>query len=143
MLEKKTFGKLLKNQRCLVLADGFYEWQKMGKQKQPYYFQLDSKELFAFPGLWDYESHDSSKILFSILTCPANGFVKEIHHRMPCILKPEQEDAWLADECSVESLSKLTKTFQETNLVYRSVNKAINSPKNDDGFLLENGFSHD
>lgn len=95
--EKPAFRNALKQRRCLVLADGFYEWQQQGKQKQPYYFQVNQGEPFAFAGLWEtWQSPEDERIVScTLITTVANDKVQPIHDRMPVILSPESYDAWL------------------------------------------------
>lgn len=95
--EKPSFRTAIKQRRCLILADGFYEWQKIGKHKQPYHFRLEAGQLFAFAGLWDcWRSPNAEEIIScTILTTVANEQVRSIHHRMPVIVPPDLYDLWL------------------------------------------------
>ena len=84
--EKPSFKKAFKEQRCLIIADGFYEWQKKGKEKQPVRIVLRSRELFAFAGVWStWKEPESNKeiVTCAIVTCEANPLLKEVHDRMP------------------------------------------------------------
>lgn len=98
--EKPAFREAMRHRRCLVLADGFYEWQKVGrKQKQPYNFGMADGSVFAFAGLWEHwrdSAHANAVIeTCTILTTKANALVADVHDRMPVILTPENYDAWL------------------------------------------------
>ena len=96
--EKPTFKKAFREQRCLVIADGFYEWQKAGKDKQPVRIVLKSRGLFAFAGLWSAWTEPESKkeiVTCAIVTCPSNSLLRQVHDRMPVILRRDAEDAWL------------------------------------------------
>lgn len=96
--EKPSFRTALRYRRCLVIADGFYEWQRQGSKKQPYYFQLDDHRPFGFAGLWEHwESQTTGEILetCTILTTEANDVLRPGHDRMPVILQPEEYDRWL------------------------------------------------
>jgi putative SOS response-associated peptidase YedK len=95
---KPAFKKLMAEQRCLVLADGFYEWQKGGKIRQPYRFRLKTREPFAFAGVWGNGPGKEGGGLggFVILTTQANRVVRPCHDRMPVILGAEQCAAWLS-----------------------------------------------
>ncbi len=95
---KRTFEKDLLDRRCLVLADGFYEWKKVDDKKVPYRFAMGGDELFAMAGIWgeNVDKRGEKILTFAIVTTEANSDVKEIHNRMPVILEPEQEQIWLA-----------------------------------------------
>ena len=99
---KPAFRDAMKRRRCLVLADGFYEWQKIGpKEKQPYNFGMADDSPFAFAGLWErWRPSADGQVLetCSILTTRSNALMSGVHDRMPCILRPEDYDQWL-DPC--------------------------------------------
>ena len=122
---KPTFRDLFRERRCLILADGFYEWAAKGKQ--PIYFQLVDQELFAFAGLWDGEEELSSVII----TTTANVLLAKYHHRMPVILPPVQYQTWLDPDQNEEALLALLKPYPAELMTARSVSKAVNSPLND------------
>ena len=94
---KPAFKRLMAGQRCLILADGFYEWKKGGKTRQPYRFRLKTREPFAFAGVWGNCPGKEGRVEegFVILTTQANSVVRPCHDRMPVILGPEQCAAWL------------------------------------------------
>ena len=93
--EKPSFRKAFKQQRCLVVADGFYEWKREGKAKQPYYIRFKDHRLFAFAGLWErWEKQASPLESCSLITIGPNAVMEPIHHRMPVILDPKQFDEW-------------------------------------------------
>lgn len=99
--EKPSFRTALRKRRCLILADGFYEWQKLGgKQKRPMRITLKSDEPFAFAGLWETWKDPEGELVKSctIITTSANAFLNSIHERMPVILPQEQESFWLDHE---------------------------------------------
>lgn len=95
--EKPAFRDALKLRRCLIPADGFYEWQRSGKTKQPFCFEVRGGELFAFAGLWDHWRAPDGNMLESctILTTASNQLLADIHDRMPVILAPDDYDLWL------------------------------------------------
>ena len=97
MGEKPSFRNALRRRRCLILADGFYEWQKLGKQKRPMRIVMQSGELFAFAGLWETWRDPQGDIIPSctIITTSANDTLSPIHNRMPVILPRDLEDLWL------------------------------------------------
>jgi putative SOS response-associated peptidase YedK len=87
--DKPAFRLAFRKRRCLILADGFYEWEKQGKRKQPYLFRLKGGEPFAFAGLWEHWERDGKVIdSCTILTTDPNELVKPLHDRMPVILSP-------------------------------------------------------
>jgi putative SOS response-associated peptidase YedK len=94
---KPAFRDALKSRRCLIPADGFYEWQRMGKTKQPFCFEAAEGELFAFAGIWDRWRDSSGHAVetCSILTTTPNAVTPAVHDRMPVILDPDTYDLWL------------------------------------------------
>ena len=94
--EKASFRHAFKQQRCLVLADGFYEWKREGKMKQPYYIRMKDGRLFAFAGLWErWETQEPALETCALLTTTSNDLMKPIHHRMPVILPEFAFYSWL------------------------------------------------
>ena len=99
--EKPSFRAAYRRRRCLVLADGFYEWHREGTVKTPYFISLQSDEPFAFAGLWEnWQSKEDDDSLQSatLITTAANDFMASMHHRMPVILEPATADRWLAGD---------------------------------------------
>lgn len=98
--EKPSFREAYRKRRCLVPSNGFYEWEKRDRKKQPWYFHMPDQRLFAFAGLWeDWLDPESQQTVrsFTVLTLPANADLERLHHRMPLILETEQRQAaWLA-----------------------------------------------
>jgi putative SOS response-associated peptidase YedK len=129
---KPTFKSIIKNKRCLIIADGFYEWETIGKIKQPHYFGLRGYEPFAFAGLWQtWHKGDKPVDSCTIMTTSANELVGEIHDRMPVILSPDDYDLWLDPE--MQEPAKLTRLYKpfaasemESHLVSMNVNKVAN-----------------
>jgi len=138
VLEKTSFKPSMKRQRCLVLADGFYEWQKQGKDKQPFRITLASKEIFHMAGLFDRWSHpDGSLILsYTILTTAPNALMEPIHNRMPVILDEEGASRWLDKDEDPEGLTELLKPFPEEEMHAYEVSKAVGNVKNDHEGLI-------
>jgi putative SOS response-associated peptidase YedK len=134
LLEKPSFRRLIGKKRCLVLADGFYEWKKIHQGKVPMRFVLKNGEPFAFAGLWDvWSKPDGSKIQsFTIITTAANSLLKTVHERMPVILKDVDEDKWLDfDLNDPPSLMSLLRPFDSECMEGYEVSTLVNSPKND------------
>jgi putative SOS response-associated peptidase YedK len=141
VFEKPSFKKLIQQRRCLVIADGFYEWQPLdGKKKQPFRIGLKSWDLFAFAGLWDeWSDKETGEIVptFTILTTAANSLVAPIHDRMPVMLEPKEEKLWLTKGLSTEEILGLLSPFPESEMVVYPVSEQVNSPANDNPELIE------
>ncbi|MCR2822613.1 SOS response-associated peptidase [Lederbergia panacisoli] len=131
--QKPSFKTLLKRRRCIIPSDGFYEWKKAGTQKIPFRFQLQSKEPFAFAGLWDrFEDNGATIHSCTIITTEANSVVKDVHDRMPVILTKEASEAWLDRSINDERyLKSLLVPFPAEEMETYSVSPLVNSPKND------------
>lgn len=125
---KQAYRSLLKEKRCIIIADGFYEWQKIKNKKIPVYIRLKSKKVFGFAGLWDrWISPDKEKIIKSctIITVEANDFMKGIHNRMPVILTGKNIFEWL-EGSDITCLKERNKN----ELYAYTVSDYVNSPKN-------------
>jgi putative SOS response-associated peptidase YedK len=134
--EKPSFKNAFKRRRCLILADGFYEWQKIPgeKTKQPMYIQMKDGRPFAFAGLWeDWHSPDGSQILSAtIITTEPNQLLKPIHNRMPVILPDSAYQQWLQPgEVDVQKLNPLLRPFDADQMQAYPVSRMVNNPKND------------
>lgn len=131
--EKPAFRNAFKKRRCLILSDGFYEWQKVGKIKIPTHIRLKKREPFAFAGLYEYWKTKSGKMLEScaIITTTPNEVMSSIHHRMPVILNPDDERAWLNPEKQEASeLMQLLKPYTSHQMESFEVSDFVNSPQN-------------
>ena len=141
--EKPAFRTAFARRRCLILADGFYEWKKEGKQKLPYYFQLAGGEPFAFAGLWDRwrgpEGAGEEPVeTCTIVTTTANELCGEFHERMPVILRASDYDLWLNPEVKEsERLLALLLPTPACEMQARGVSARVNSVKNDDAAVLD------
>jgi putative SOS response-associated peptidase YedK len=138
--EKPSFRAALKKRRCLIPADGFYEWQKLGKIKQPVRIMLKSREPFGFAGLWEHwTSPDKEEILScTIITTEANELLKQVHDRMPVILTRESESQWLDRKNDTpEKLLPLLKQYPSEQMEYYPVSRQVNSPAVDDPGNIE------
>lgn len=137
VLEKKSFAKPMKGQRCLVIADGFYEWRKEPQGKQPYRITLKSEELFTFAGLYDTWVNGKEKLTTcTIITTMPNKQIKEVHSRMPAILTKEQEPLWLSRDMNDEKAHKLLRPFPGELNIY-PVSRLVNDPENDFPKVIE------
>jgi len=130
--EKPAFRKAIRSQRCLVIADGFYEWKKTPRGKAPYRITMKNGEIFAFAGVWDRwkDEHGNEIKSFSIITVEPNALMVEIHNRMPAILLPGHEKGWLENLSLLEALEML-KPFPAELMECYPVSKLVNSPAND------------
>lgn len=137
--EKPMFKQLLKKQRCLILADGFYEWQKVGGEKRPYRFQLRGGKPFAFAGLWDrWHRGSESLITCTIITTTANELTGQVHDRMPVILPSDAIEAWLHPQNQESTyLTSLLQAYSADEMEAYEVSPLVNSPKNDHPLILE------
>jgi len=140
--EKASFRTPFKKKRCLVLADGFYEWTHSEKKgaKQPYRFVLKNRQPFAFAGLWDERSNpDGEKLLtFTIITTSANELMELIHDRMPVILHEKDEGMWLDPQLNdTDKLSTLLKPYPAKEMEAYKVSTFVNSPKNNSPKCIE------
>ena len=132
--EKPSFRAAFKRRRCLVLADGFYEWQRTGGKKQPYYIQVKDQEMFGFAGLWEtWESGDGSHLeSCTILTTEPNGLMETIHNRMPVILHPEDFDLWLDPSLQDgQHLQHLLRPYEDEAMAAYAVSTVVNNPRNE------------
>jgi putative SOS response-associated peptidase YedK len=134
--EKPSFRAAYRRRRCLILADGFYEWQKVPgqKNKQPVYIHLKSGEPFAFAGLWEYwqSEHGDEVLSATIITTTPNDLLAPIHNRMPVILPPTVYDRWLdPGEQPPDALDDLLAPYPASELETYPVSTMVNSPAND------------
>ena len=139
---KPTFRDSYKNRRCLVLADGFYEWRENEKKndKTPFRFILKGGEPFAFAGLWDnWRKPDGSTLLsFAIITTEPNELIRPIHNRMPVILHQEHEELWLDPSFNdTKELSSVLTPYPSDQMDFYEVSTVVNSPKNDKPVCIE------
>ena len=130
---KPSFKKSFLSRRCLVVADGFYEWQKIDDKKQPFYIRLKSDRPFGFAGLWERNDRTGQPVeTCTIITTTANELMAPLHDRMPVIIPPEQYDHWLDPEAhDVTQLERLLQPFPSDEMTAYPVSTLVNSPKND------------
>lgn len=138
--EKPAFRDAFARHRCLVVADGFYEWKTDGKLKTPSWFHLPDRHVFAFAGLWAvWRNAEGERITsFSILTREAEGVVRELHDRMPVILRPEAYAGWLDRALTDPSeVRRLLLEDRGAELVGHVVSRRVNKVDADDPTLIE------
>ena len=141
--KRPAFRDSFRNRRCLVLADGYFEWRREGKQKQPYWFRMADERPFLMAGLWDrwIDRHaEESNVLetFTILTTAANSLVDEVHDRMPVILSPNDYDRWLvSDSQSPEELMHMFEPYDAGEMRMDAVSTRVNSVHHDDADCVQ------
>lgn len=129
--EKPSFRESFKRRRCIIPADGFYEWQRTGGKKQPFYFRLKDDRLFGFAGLWDkWRSPDGESLeTCSLLTTEANEVLRPVHDRMPVILHSDDYDLWLDEDVRKQDLrQELLRPYPASEIAAYPVSMAINRP---------------
>lgn len=139
LAEKPSYRTALRKRRCLVLADGFYEWQKVPGGKVPMRVALKSGEPFAFAGLWETWDAPDGDLLrtFTIITTSPNDLVAPIHNRMPVILLPEYEAVWMDNAAHQEAWLDLLRPYPADLLTAYPVSTRVNSPSNDDPSIVQ------
>lgn len=140
--EKPSFRNAFKKRRCLILADGFYEWKGEKGRKQPMFVTLPDRKPFAFAGLWEVwnkkDDPDSIYRSCTIVTTQASESIRDIHHRMPVILKPDVYEPWLNPENQeIVDLKNILAHGIQTELVSHPVSKQVNSVKNNNPSCID------
>jgi putative SOS response-associated peptidase YedK len=136
--EKPAFRSAFKKRRCLVLADGFYEWQAGSGGKTPYYFQMKDEGLFAFAGLWErWQQGEEPVESCTLITTEANGVVGPVHDRMPVIFDPERFARWLDPERGVTALRAMLAPLPDDWLTAHPVSRLVNNPRNEGPRCIE------
>ncbi len=130
--EKPSFKNALKRQRCIVIADGYYEWKKEANKKIPFRITLKDQSLFAFAGIWEsWHNEENEQIKsFSIITTEANDYLTEIHNRMPIILSDDQIKKWLDTKINQEEIMSLLLPLSSEHFNAYQVSIKVNSPTN-------------
>jgi putative SOS response-associated peptidase YedK len=138
---KPSFRSAFKKRRCLIPADGFYEWKGAKGNKQPVYITLPDGEPFGFAGLWEVwnDKGKSEEPLYTctIITTAASPSLKDVHHRMPVVLKPESFTVWIDESTSEVALKEILSTQTHKDFTFRTVSKAVNSAQNNSAGLIE------
>jgi putative SOS response-associated peptidase YedK len=136
---KPPFRASFRSRRCLIVADGFYEWQARNGRKQPYYIRLTSGRPFGMAGLWDHWNKFGQPLeTCSILTCDANEPMLAIHDRMPVVIPPESFSVWL-DPAEHDSgkLARLLRPFHPDEMTVYPVSTLVNNVRNDSAKCIE------
>ena len=137
--KKPSFRSAFKRRRCVILADGFFEWRRRGDEKIPYFISLKNAQPFAMAGLWERWSGEDSPIeTCTIITTAANGVMTELHDRMPVILSTEHARRWVdVTDNSVEALRSLLIPADDELLQFWEVSRSVNNSRNDGPELIE------
>ena len=138
--EKASYRNAFKKRRCLVVADGFYEWQDLGGTKRPVYIRLRSGRPFGFAGLYEVWNPPDGEAITTctIITTEANEIMKPIHERMPVIIPKQDEDIWLDPGTEDQAhLLRLLKPYPAEEMEAYPVSKRVNSPKNNTAACIE------
>ncbi|MEJ2165813.1 MAG: SOS response-associated peptidase [Desulfobacterales bacterium] len=142
LAEKPSFRSAFRKRRCLIPADGFYEWQGKKGARRPMFITLPNKEPFAFAGLWEtWRKKDEQNSIYkscTIITTQASDSIRDIHHRMPVILRPQIYEPWLDPENQdAAELDKILKNDIVTELASHPVSEKVNSTRNNDPSCIE------
>jgi len=135
---KPSFSESFQRRRCLIPADGFYEWQRNGRSKQPYFFQLKDESPFAFAGIWDkWQGNGVSITSCAIITTTPNELLATIHDRMPVILSDDAQERWLRTDARPAELKEMLVPFPGSRMKCFPVSSRVNGPEADDAQLVE------
>jgi len=136
---KPAFRDAFRHRRCLVLADGFFEWQRRHGAKQPHYIRLKDNQPFAFAGLWErWQKADVAIESCTIITIEANALLRPLHDRMPAIVDPQQFDLWLDPAVQEPKiLTGLLGPWPAEKMVAYPVSTVVNSPRHDSPECIE------
>ena len=138
--EKPAFRTAFKHRRCVIPANGFYEWQEVGGKKKPLYVKMKDDNPMIFAGLWDHWKPEEGEVIesCSILTTSTNALIKPLHDRMPVILDINDLDLWLDPHITEsEQLKSLFKPYTPEKMEMYPVSDIVNSPKNDSAKCIE------
>jgi putative SOS response-associated peptidase YedK len=132
--DKPAFRDAFRRRRCLMVADGFYEWQKTNDKKQPYFIGLKDQDPFAFAGLWEHwkDPEGDAVETSALITTDANDIVRPIHDRMPVILQPKDYEAWLdLENQDTMALQRLLQPYPGEAMMAYPVSSFVNNPRNE------------
>lgn len=138
--EKPAFRQAFKQRRCIIPADGFYEWQRTAGKKQPFFFRMRNEKSFGFAGLWERWEGEGGEAVNScaILTTEANEVLRPVHDRMPVILHPDDYDLWLSgDARELNLIKEMLRPYPAGEMVGYPVGTSVNSPRNQGAALIE------
>jgi len=131
--EKPSFRAAFHKRRCLVVASGFYEWQKLESGKQAFHIHRQDKQLFAFAGLWEQWQHEQVTLYScTIITTAATGIMQSIHERMPVIIAPERYQQWLDKSASEQQVFPLLNNQAYDEMETTPISDHVNNPRHND-----------
>lgn len=132
LTEKPSFRESLQTRRCVILADGYYEWKSVGKTKVPMYFRLADGRAFGLAGLWDrWESGDKSLETCTVITTNAGARSAAVHHRMPVLLVDDAATRWMDESARESELQTLLAPYDRDDLEMYEVARYVNNAAND------------
>ena len=135
---KASFRESFQRRRCLIPADGFYEWKRTGRARQAFFFQMRDEAPFAFAGIWDEWKQDGAAIVScAIVTTGANELLEPVHDRMPVILPEESTELWLNPRIQTGELKKLLEPFPAAAMKSHPVGSSVNYPEIDNENLIK------
>jgi putative SOS response-associated peptidase YedK len=137
--EKPSFREAFKKRRCIIPAAGFYEWQRTGGRKQPFFFRMKDETPFGFAGLWERWEGEGGRVINScaILTTEANEVLRPVHDRMPVILHPDDYKLWLGgDARELDLVKEMLRPYPAEEMVGHPVGSGVNSPLNQGAGLI-------
>jgi putative SOS response-associated peptidase YedK len=151
LAEKPSFREAFAERRCLVLADGFYDWKEAPTEKQPYRIEREGREPMALAGLWEPARSDESEqgrgsaATFTVVTTEPNEVVEPVHHRMPVVLDPNEEERWLrgggregdSTGADPEEVADLLDPYPAAEMRAYPVSSMVNDPANDSPAVIE------
>lgn len=138
--EKLSFRAAFRQRRCLIPTDGFYEWKKAGRGKQPHFIRMANQKPFAMAGLWESWSSQGEPPLetFTILTTEPNDLMRPIHNRMPVIINPDHYRKWVDPRMQdTDTLAGMMVPYPETHMEAYPVAPYLNNPRNDSPLCME------
>ncbi len=132
LAEKPSFREALKKRRCIIPATGFFEWNKSGKEKTPFYIHMKDDSFFSFAGLYEYWQDREGKTLSTctIITTCSNTLINTIHNRMPVILSEEQALSWIDMSLDISDVLPLLIPYNPDEILMEEVSLLVNSPRN-------------
>lgn len=130
--ERSAFREAFEKRRCIIIADGFYEWKRVGSMKVPMRITLKDRKLFAFAGLWERWTKGAEPLVTcTILTTTPSASIADIHDRMPVILRPEEREQWLQRDADTDKLKALLRPYADEELDAYVVSTLVNHVDND------------
>ncbi|MHC4064758.1 MAG: SOS response-associated peptidase [Planctomycetota bacterium] len=138
--EKPSFRAAFRQRRCLLPADGFYEWQRIGRGKQPHYIRMKGGRPFVFAGLWEHWEGPDGTVIESctVLTTTPNELIEPLHNRMPVILRTDDSALWLDPEVKDPArIQPLLRPYEAAEMTSHPVSTQVNNPRNDEGGCIQ------